>query len=334
MDHIRILRRAFEIVRSYRVLWIFGFLLALTTGGGGGSNSGYQFSDGSRQNSQSGIPLPDGFSLPSGGELQSIVWTLIGVGLLILLLVVGFTIVRYVAETASIRMVDCFEASGEKVRFSEGWKLGWSRAAFRMWLIDFVLGFGLFLVIMLVLAGAALPLLLWLTENTTAGIVGTVAAISMGIGAILILFLIGSVLALFTYFVHRAVALENLGVLAACRRGWIIIRQRPGDAIIMGLILFGIGMLFGIVMIPISLLVVFGGFVAGGIPALLAWAVANAFAHGMVPVVVAIAVGIPIFLVTVILPLTFVSGLFEAFSSSSWTLTYREMVALETTQAR
>ena len=27
MDHIRIIRRAFEIVRRYPVLWIFGFLI-------------------------------------------------------------------------------------------------------------------------------------------------------------------------------------------------------------------------------------------------------------------------------------------------------------------
>ncbi len=46
MDHMRILRRAFDITRAYRALWVFGILLALTaahggsSGGGGGGNGG------------------------------------------------------------------------------------------------------------------------------------------------------------------------------------------------------------------------------------------------------------------------------------------------------
>jgi hypothetical protein len=42
MDHIRILKRAFSITTSYRALWVFGILVALTAGGNfsGGSNGG------------------------------------------------------------------------------------------------------------------------------------------------------------------------------------------------------------------------------------------------------------------------------------------------------
>jgi hypothetical protein len=40
MDHMKILKRAWEITRSYRVLWVFGILLALTSANGGSSNGG------------------------------------------------------------------------------------------------------------------------------------------------------------------------------------------------------------------------------------------------------------------------------------------------------
>ena len=39
MDHIKILKRAFNITWVYRALWVFGIILALTTGGNSGSSS-------------------------------------------------------------------------------------------------------------------------------------------------------------------------------------------------------------------------------------------------------------------------------------------------------
>ena len=34
MDHVKVLKRAWEILWRYRVLWVFGIILALTAGGG------------------------------------------------------------------------------------------------------------------------------------------------------------------------------------------------------------------------------------------------------------------------------------------------------------
>ena len=44
------------------------------------------------------------------------------------------------AETAVIRMVDEHENTGVKYRFKQGWKLGWNRRAFRVWLVDLIIG--------------------------------------------------------------------------------------------------------------------------------------------------------------------------------------------------
>jgi hypothetical protein len=333
MDHIRLLRRAFDVVRSYRVLWIFGFLLALTTShGANGSNSGYRFNNNDNFNGNN--PFGNGFSWPGLPQnwQNGLIGVAIGLICLVVVLAIVFSIVRYVSETAAIRMVDRYEASGEKVRFREGWRLGWSQAAWRMFLVDLIFGIGIALIVGLLIAVAAAPLLLWASHNNVAGVIGTITTIGLGVLVILLLIVVAAVLSILDKFFHRAIALENLGVFDAIRRGWAIVRGRPGDVIIMGLILFGLGLVFAILMIPVFLAIAAAAAVAGGLPALLAGAVTNIFVHGNIPWMVALAIGIPLFILILSLPLTFISGLMEAFSSSTWTLTYREVVALETIQ--
>jgi hypothetical protein len=336
MDHIRILRRAWDITRSYRTLWIFGILLALTTarggappggGGGGGGNNG----------SGGDIPfphdLPD-FTVPQIPQqtLDQILAAGIALACLTLLLIVVATIVQYVARTAAIRMVDRNEATGERVTFRQGWRLGWSRAAFRMWLVDLLFGLGFFIAFILLGLIALAPLLLWATQNEAAGLIGTFSTVGLGMLVILLFIGLVAALSLLSQFFHRALALEEMGVMDAIRRGWNIVRRRPGDVILMGLILFGFSLLLSIILIPIVFLLVMVGLVAGGLPALLVGALTNLFVHGSVPQMTALAVGIPIFIVVIAVPMLLIGGLVEAFTSSTWTLTYREMLALETVQ--
>lgn len=49
--------------------------------------------------------------------------------------------------------------------------------------------------------------------------------------------------------------------------------------------------------------------------------------EGPTPWIVAGVVGIPIFILVLAAPLTFLGGLLEVFLSSTWTLTYRELRA-------
>src|SRR5438105_4227365 len=135
MDHIRIIKRAFSITTSYRALWVFGIILALTTGGSrrlGGSNGG-----GGR-----GGTGPGQFHWPviAPAVLHAII--VAGITLLCVFLIVGViaTIARYVSATALIRMVDQYETTGQKVGFRQGFRLGWSRRALRLFLLDLALG--------------------------------------------------------------------------------------------------------------------------------------------------------------------------------------------------
>jgi hypothetical protein len=330
MDHFKILKRAFSITWNYRVLWVFGFLLALTLPrNGGGSNSGVQFSG---HDFSGGQGIPNGIlSIPV--TIPAPVWSAIltiGITLLcaILLVAVIATIIRYISETALIRMVDRNEASDEEVSVGAGFRLGWSRPALRLFLIDLLIGVAGFVAFIMLLAVAAAPFLVWLTNNELLRVLGTAVGIGMVILVILIFILIAIVISVVMHFIRRAAVLEDLGVFEAMGRGLFLVRQRLGDIVIMALIMFALGLAWVVVIIPVFILLVLVAVVLGGLPALLAGLVTSLFAQGALPWIIAVAVGLPIFLVAVIVPSGFVSGLYETFKSSTWTLTFREVVTL------
>jgi len=91
--------------------------------------------------------------------------------------VAAATVAHYVAETALIRMVDDYEETGEKHSVRQGFRLGWSRTALRFFLIDLLIGLPVAVVFILLFALAFAPPLLWATDSTAAGVIGTVVTI-------------------------------------------------------------------------------------------------------------------------------------------------------------
>lgn len=329
MDHMHILRRAWDITRGYRILWLFGFLVALTTARGGesGGGNGVQYRMGPRD-----FPNFPNFPHIPQATINGLIGGAIAVGCLILLLAVIFTIVRYVSNTALIRMVNDYEDTGEQLSIRTGFRLGWSRAAFRMWLIDLLFGLGGLVVFILLLLIGAAPLLLLLTKNQPLTVIGIVTTVGLELLVIFLAVVAAIALSVLMQFFHRAIVIENQGVFESIRRGWDVARGRLGDVVIMALILFGIGLAFTLLMIPIAIAVLLVSGLAGGLPGLLVYGVTNLFSHGALPIILAVLVGLPIFLLLLIVPLDFVSGLMEVFTSSTWTLTYREALARETVQ--
>ena len=333
MNHINILKRSFNITANYRVLWIFGMLLALTSGGGGGNGGGG--SRGSSNGGQSNFNWQNPFGeIPPIPQIptaitNTIIAIAIGLACVILILIVVGTIVRYVSETALIRMVDEHEKSSKKLTIRQGFGLGWSRAAWKMFLMDLLVGLSFMVAFLLLLAIAALPLLVWLTKNTPMEIVGTVISGGLILLLIFATILVALAVNLIILFARRACALEDLGVRDSLRRGYEIVKQRLGDVLIMGVMMFGIGLLWALVTIPIILGIIIAAALFGGLPALLVGSITSLFTSGATPWIVAAIVGIPLFLLAVVIPGTLIGGWQKVFSSTTWTLTYREALAME-----
>jgi len=328
MNHINILKRSLNITVNYRVLWIFGMLLALTSGGGGNGGGGGGGGNSGQSNFNWQNPFGEIPQIPPA-ITNTIISIAIGLACVILILVVAGTIVRYVSETALIRMVDEHEKSGRKLTIRQGFGLGWSRAAWKMFLMDLLTGLSFMVAFLLLMALAALPLLVWLTKNTPLQVVGTVISGGLMLLVIFATIVVALAVSLVILFARRACALEDLDVLASLRRGYEIVKQRLGDVLIMGVIMFGIGLLWVLVTIPIILGIIVAAALFGGLPALLVGSVVGLFTHGATPWIVAAIVGTPLFLLAVIIPGTLIGGWQKVFSSTAWTLTYREALAME-----
>ena len=336
MDHIKILKRAFNITVNYRVLWIFGFLLALTGAGAGPRFSGSGSTGGGSGNGKGfpgNIPNNPFNQFPHLPALtpdltNTIIGIAIGVACFFLLLAIIATVVRLVSTTAVMRMVDKYETDGEQVTFRQGWKLGWSNAAWKIFLLDLVVGLGSAIIFLVLLGLLALPLLVWLTPSLPLRVLGTIISVGLILLLLFATFLVGLALGLVMLFAERAIAIEDLGVFEGFRRGYELVKGRLMDTILMGIMMFGIGLVWAILMIPVFLVLLVAAALIAALPALLVGGIVGLFTQGATPWIVAAIVAAPVFLLTIAIPGALINGWQLIFSSSAWTLTFRETRAL------
>ncbi|NIO72083.1 MAG: hypothetical protein GTN71_24425, partial [Anaerolineae bacterium] len=99
-------------------------------GGGGGGGDGIQYNF-------KGEDFPDfqWGQIPSPEIVSTLIAIGVGLACVIVILIIAATIARYVAETALIRMVDDNEETGQQHSVRQGFRLGWSRTAWRLFLI-------------------------------------------------------------------------------------------------------------------------------------------------------------------------------------------------------
>ena len=336
MDHMQVLKRAWETTWRYRALWIFGIILVLTAGGSGGNGPQATFGDSGSGNGD--FPPPSDFSVPDISPWDMGTLTAIGIALacVVVFMIVVAAVARYVAETALIRMVDDHEETGDRCSVREGFRIGWSRTAFRLFLINLLVSLPVALVFILLFALTAAPLLLWTTGSRPAGVIGTVATIGLFCLVLFLAIPVGAVLSLLRNFFWRACTLEELGVIESLSEGFNVVRQHLKDVAIMWLIMVGVKIGWAVAMIaitivlfPVILLLIVVGGLLGGLPALLVGGLASLFLGEAVPWILAGLIGLPIFILVVAAPWAFLGGLMEVFKSSTWTLTYRELRALE-----
>jgi hypothetical protein len=147
------------------------------------------------------------------------------------------------------------------------------------------------------------------------------------------------VLSLLRQFIARKVALEDMTFGDAFRSGWTMFKHNLGGAALMWLVMLGIGIGVGIAMviamiilIPAFILTAIAGVIVAAIPGLAAFGITSIFASGPLAWIIGILVAMPFFVIVLGSPALFLSGWVHIYSSSVWTLTYREMKAREIVQ--
>ena len=356
MDPIKILKRAWHILWSYRALWVFGLILALAGAGsssGNGSNSSSR-REANSQSSQQTLPedMPQTFKeatqemerlfnegmsevgLPKE-DLNTLIW--IAVIFVVFSMILGLivAVARYVAETAVIRMVDEYENTGSKMTIREGFRIGWSRTSWRLFLINLLVNLPMILA-MLLLLGLGITVFMSFTQGSKEA--GMLSIVVSGVILFLVIFVVAIVsifLGLLRHFFWRACALENLGVRESLSRGFQMARENWKNIGIMWLVMIGLAIVWAIVSIiaiivtiPVVLVTAVAGALVAVIPVLLAGGLTSIFLSGWLPWIVGALFALPLFFTIAFSPWLLLGSWQTVFASTVWTLVYRELKAL------
>ncbi len=239
---------------------------------------------------------------------------------LVILVIIIMVIVQYVSRAALIRSVDAIEEQGGSLTWREALRLGWTNRTFRLWLLELIVGLVVGLGAMAMLAVAASPMLLWLTDTDAGRVLGIISTVLLGLVVLLLLFVAAVVLSVLGEVWSREILLADKGIGQALSDGWALARSRVRDLGGFWLVMLGIGIGFAIVLVPAAMLIVG---LAAGLGGGLGYMI-----HQMADSTPwAVAVGLPIALVVITVPFALIGGLYAVFTNGAWTLAYRQLTA-------
>ncbi|MBL0347447.1 hypothetical protein [Candidatus Villigracilis affinis] len=358
MDPIKILKRAWHILWSYRALWVFGLILAMAgagSSGGNGSNSGSRYEANSQSNQQHETfpeDMPQTFEEFTQGmerlfnegmseigipkeDLTTLIWIAVIFVVFSMILGLVVAVARYVAETAVIRMVDEYENTGSKMTVREGFRIGWSRTSWRLFLINLLVNLPMILTMLLLLGLGIMVFMSFTQGSQEAGMVSIVISAVILFLVIFVVAIVSIFLGLLRHFFWRACALENLGVRESLSRGFQMARENWKNVGIMWLVMIGLGIVWAIVSIiafivtiPVVLVTAVVGALVAVIPVLLAGGLTSIFLSGWLPWVIGVLFALPLFFTIAFSPWLLLGSWQTVYASTVWTLVYRELKAL------
>jgi hypothetical protein len=359
MDPIKILRRAWYILWSYRALWVFGLILALAAGGssGQGSNNSYQYDQNGGEN---GPPTPQSMQeafrdlqreldrlfergIPdidiSGEAFTTFLWV-VGAFVLVMVIVgIVMAVARYVSETAVIRMVDEYESTGNKMTVRQGFRIGWSNTAWRLFLINLIVNLPIILVVLGLIGAGLVILFSFSSGNTDFAAFSVVTTIVLAVITIFVVVILTVLLYLLRNFFWRVCVLEGASVGESFRRGFELVRENWKSVGLMWLVMIGLGIIWAIasvilfiITIPLLIVTAVLAVVVVAVPFLLLVGAFSLFLGGPLPWIAGGLFVLPLFFLLAFSPWVLVGSWQSVFTSTVWTLTYREINALPSAQ--
>lgn len=321
MDYGRLFSRAWEICWNNKWLFLLGFLAALGAGGGGGSNSGFQFDSGNFPN---GITLEDpaGFLPPAFlDNIESLVAlavpVLIGLVCVGFLIGIAFWLLRLTAQAGMISTVVDVEG-GEKVSLGKAFSKGFQ-------FLPRLAGINIILVLPIILVVVIFMVVLLGMIGATAGFASLESTVDEFVTGSLVTFIalicvFSCVVGLYSLLVallepvaQRSAVVENQGVIDSLKRGWQVFTQNIGEVLILAVLYVVIGFVYGIIVTIV--LIPFGLIIAA--PTVFDFLSSGDISTG--GIILAVIGFIVLGLVAAVL-----NALWVAFRSVSFTLAYQE----------
>jgi len=299
IEYGNLFSKAWKITWGNKWLWVLGFLAGL----GGGSN--FNFNSSSRTNTPIG---PNGPSTQLPPEVRQMLEQLqrpeiIGIALTILciglLIIVALFFLQVIARGGLIGGIRLADDNG-KVGLGEAWAIG-VRYFWRMLGLEILQL--LPIIVLVVLAVLAFAII-------GAATFGLGVLCLLPVGCILVIILIPYNLVF--WLGGFGLVLEDLGVMDSAKRGWALLKTYPGPVIIVGVILFILLFIVGIVtLIPLAVI---------ALPAILAFAGDPQHPN------MSLLVGSGLALLCLIPILWLVNAILTTWVYSVWTLLYRQLI--------
>jgi len=309
MDYLGVAKRAWDITKKYRFLWWLGILAAATEMGGFNvpsfpSNT-FEL-NGNNLSISSGTVSQLGNGLTSGQDSTVIFLVIALVSIAIIAVSLILLFLSLCANAGIIHGADSADAKDhEKLNFGHCFGKG----------IDYFWRFlGLKILVGLIplavfigLAFAGIFLLF------TSGIFSLISLPMLIILAMIILLPLGIYLSLLEIFSRRAIVIKNKGIINSIKESHKLIVKEMGSVLLFWLIRAGVGIAY-----LVSILVILFALLTPLV--LLGFSIYSLAEWSGVGIYAIIASGI------VLLGLIFIGGIFTAFTSSYWTLAYKEFV--------
>ena len=292
MDYGYVIKRAWQIIWKFKVLWIFGILASCGQASStGGSNWSYSFSN---QDTNFNFQVQHFFNQLTPGSIA----LLIGLAVLFSLVVVVIVILLgTIGRVGLIRGTTKAEQGAERLTFGELWRDGLAYF-WRVFGLNLLIGISIFLAAMIMIFAGIL---------LTVGTLGLFALCLLPLMCLLI------PLAWAVYVVveqaNVALVVENIGIIEAIKRGWQVVWSNIGSMIVMSLVLI----------LGVSLV---GGLIIGLPLIVIAVPVMVGFANGSAEAIRNGAIVSGIFFIIYLPVLVALSGILRAYITSAWTLTY------------
>ena len=354
MNYTQIIKGAWRNVLNYRALWVFGIILALVTFSWPsaallGQDDQGSAARGLRIRPRSYETLPEAVERTLRYELDQVdreleqylyetlnlevesdILTVIKVLVPVLfILYLAGKVARYVSETALIRMVDKHQETGQKQTVRQGFRLGWSRSAWRIFFIGLLVNLVAIAICLLLFALIFSPLPLWVEGGEGTVIIGAILTAAFFFLAIFLVVLIAAAVSMLKILARQTCAIEGLGVTASVYRGYALLRQNLKRVLPIGFVMLGINVIWPLLAGALLIMLLGIGILLGGLPALLINWLAGLAAAGKLAVIIAVSFGSLILILILAAPLFWLNGMRQVFLSSMWTLTYRALCQIE-----
>lgn len=263
MDYGYLLRRAWDIVWNNKWLILLGIIVALTSGssfGGGGGGSSYQFDDGDFERD---FEREFGEDFDFEFDLEDEALPILGgltLAILIPILCVAFVIgvvlwaLGLVARGALVHGASVLDAGGATT-FCDSWRAAWARG----WRL---IGIGILPAIpmlILLIVGAGLGMAAFSMRSFSGDMFAGPGFGGLGVTFVAVACLAAIaafVLGLLQTFAERAAMLENTSVFESYGRGWQVLRDNLGPALVLFLIQVGIGLGIGVLTLILAPLLI------------------------------------------------------------------------------